>query len=145
MQTEQARRGWLHTQLPRGCEKYIPQTQIIVRKQLHPWLDATCHEAVKQKNASEGTPDYEKARDSCALVLQNAYRVYRQELRLKISELLRGSKKWWALNRELLHKKGRTSSMPPLRHDGDWILDAATKASTLATTWYSKNTLPHGC
>ena len=41
-----------------------------------------------------------------------------------------------------LCKKSKSSSLPPLRHNNEWILDAKTKANVLAEVWLQKSTLP---
>jgi len=124
------------------CEKFIPQSTILIRKQTHPWIDASCEEAVARKNAAESSDQYAQARDECAQVLHQAYRDYLADLKARIAALPKGSKRWWALNRELLEKKAKMSNIPPLRVGIDWVLDAPGKANALADTWTRKCVLP---
>ena len=81
-------------------------------------------------------------RDKCAQALQDAYKSYVIDLKATISELPRGSKRWWTLNRQLMQRKGRVLAIPPLRVESDWLLDAPTKANAFAQTWQSKSVLP---
>ena len=97
---------------------------------------------MRKKNAAENSDDYAQARDDCAQVLKTAHKDYICELKLKIAALPRGSKKWWTLNRELLQRKGRISTIPPMRDGDTWLLDAPSKANVLAQTWQAKNVLP---
>jgi len=124
------------------CEKFIPQTTISIRKQSHPWINTECESAVARKGAAEGSPTYNAMRDQCAETLRGAHKNYLSDLRAKIAELPRGSKKWWALNRELLNKKSKVVSIPPLLDNGIWILDSAGKANSFAKAFSSKFVLP---
>ena len=61
----------------------------------------------------------------------------------KIRALPRSSKQWWRLNKELLNKKSKHCTIPPLKGtDGTWILDPTDKANLLATTFQKKSQLP---
>ena len=70
------------------------------------------------------------------------YNRYLQKLKERISGLSKGSKQWWRLNRELLERKSRLSSIPPLRDDQKWITDSKEKANIFATVFDSKAKLP---
>ena len=124
------------------CEQYIPQSEIVVRKQTHPWLNDDCRKAISIKNACEDTAAFTTECDKCAQVLQDAYKSDVLDLKAKISELPRGDKRCWALNRQLSQRTGRVSAIPPFRVDSEWLLDALTKANAFAQTWQSKNVLP---
>ena len=124
------------------CEKYIPQTTFAIRKHSHPWINTTCEIAVAKKNAAEGSPDFVAVRDDCAQTLREAHKNYQVDLRARIASLPRGSKRWWALNRELLDKKSRIISIPLLRQDDNWILDSRGKANIFAKTFTAKHALP---
>ena len=134
--------NYLHNNVYKLCEQYIPQTTIIVKRQSHPWLNATCEEAVRKKSASEGTAGYVEVRDACAQTLKNAHAEYVKKLKEEIASLPKGCKKWWSLNSELLQKKGRITSIPPLYVGGEWLLDATAKANAFSRTWQAKNILP---
>ena len=64
------------------------------------------------------------------------------QLRAKIATLKRGSKQWWSLNRELLNKKAKISSIPPLRDGPNWLADPKEKANLFAKTFSDKAKLP---
>jgi len=126
------------------CHKYIPSTTIQVQNQTHPWLTQACTEAIEAKNQATAGADFTAARDKCASVLNNAYKEYIVKLKARIAKLPRGSKQWWSLNRELLNKKARLSSVPPLRDsNGLWLMEPKAKADLFASTWHSKSTLPN--
>ena len=125
------------------CEQYIPKQVIVTHAQSHPWLDVHCAKAIQKKAASEGTDSYALEQESCAEVLKQAYAKYLDKLKERISKLSKSDKLWWVLNRELLHKRAKTSSIPPLRtEDGQWHLEAKAKADFFAEAFGTKYTLP---
>ena len=103
-----------------------------------------CEEAIAHKNACEGkgTAGFEAARDQCARILNQSYDAYVQQIREKIASLPKGSKQWWKLNHQLLNKKCKTTSIPPLKVNGEWILDNIEKANAFADAWTKKAQLP---
>ena len=57
----------------------------------------------------------------------------------------RSSKLWWRYNRELLNKKSKVATIPPLKdRNGNWILRRDAKADLLADTFNRKCVLPPG-
>ena len=97
---------------------FIPFRQIAFTKKSHPWLNHRCQDAIRAKNASEPDPDeFKKHSAVCSRVLAEEYQKHVAVLKGKIASLPKGSKAWWRLNRELLDKKGKLSSIPPLRRD----------------------------
>ena len=70
------------------------------------------------------------------------YQTYLGKLKEKIAKLKKGSKAWWRLNRELLNRKTKCSSIPPLRDGSAWIQDSKAKANLFAKTFDAKATLP---
>ena len=67
---------------------------------------------------------------------------YVQKLKLKLSTLPKCSKEWWRINRELLNRKGKLSSIPTLRENDKWLSDSKEKADAFARTFASKAELP---
>ena len=125
------------------CKTYIPYGEIMEKKASHPWLDDVCIAAIQRKNQAEGTSTYESAAESCTRIIAESHRRYLVSLRARIEILPRNSKRWWKLNRELLHRKTQISSIPPLRTtDGRWLTDSKNKADLFADVWSSKSTLP---
>ena len=125
------------------CEKWIPHQPIKVKKATHPWMNDGCHEAIHRKNASEDTPLYDAECAACADVLAQAYQKYVEKLKRDIAALKKNDKKWWKLNRELLQKKAKLSSIPSLRDaSGNWHMDPKEKADIFASVWNAKNELP---
>ena len=121
--------------------KHIPQKTIECKRSSHPWLNSRCRAAIIQKNSAEGSDNYKVAQKSCDDVLREERARYVEKLKDKLSKLPRSSKQWWRINRELLHRKASVASIPPLREDAQWILDAKTKADTFAKTFVSKSAL----
>ena len=124
------------------CHNNIPRKIIPTKVSSHPWLDATCFAAVAAKTAAAGTREFALESRACNEVLQGAFVAYRQSLRERILGLLLHSKDWWRLNKELLHRKSKSWSIPPLKADGHWILEAKGKANVLAKVFASKPALP---
>ena len=113
-----------------------------MRKQSHPWLNEKCREAIEKKNEAEDTPSFEDARSSCAQVLAAEYQKHISDLKTKINALPKGSKKWWKLNRQLLEKRSKLSSIPPLKDGTKWLHDPKEKADLFARTFAKKAELP---
>ena len=121
--------------------KHIPQKKIECKRSSHPWLNSRCRAAIVQKNLAEGSDNFQAVQTSCDNVLREERARYVEELKEKLSKLPRSSKQWWRINRELLHRKANVSSIPPLREDGQWSLDAKAKADIFAKTFVSKSEL----
>ena len=67
---------------------------------------------------------------------------YVQELKDKLTSLPKCSKQWWRINRELLNRKSRLTSIPTLRDDVKWLTHSREKAEAFARTFSSKSELP---
>ena len=63
-------------------------------------------------------------------------------MKSKIAELPKGSKRWWKLNRQLLERKHKISSIPPLKDGETWIKDPDAKANLFAKIFDKKAELP---
>ena len=125
------------------CQKYIPRSVVQVHKQTHPWLTPACHQAIRAKNNAEGSDTYVAQCSQCSGIINDAYHDYVVQLKDTISKLPKGSKKWWSLNRQLLSKKSRVSSIPPLKNADDrWLLASSEKANEFAQVWLGKCALP---
>ena len=127
---------WLH------LVKFIPRRKVTVKKSTHPWLDERCHDAIRSKHLAEGTDTYEGECQRCATILGNAKKEYVEKLKEKLNSLPKGSKRYWSLNRELLHRKARISTIPTLKDGGQWVSDPKSKANVFARTFASKSALP---
>ena len=105
-------------------------------------MNLHCENAIKAKNDADGTPSFDTQRDLCTRVLTEEYQKHLLELKTKIANLKKGSKQWWRLNRELIEKKSKCSSIPPLRDGTAWVNTSKEKADLFATTFAGKATLP---
>ena len=57
----------------------------------------------------------------------------------------KSSKLWWKFNRELLNRKSKSATIPPLKaSDGSWCFKPIDKANRLAATFLNKWRLPPG-
>ena len=121
---------------------YIPYECKTLKKQSHPWLNNRCEEAIREKNASESSEKFKEASKQCAATLTEEYNKHVADLKEQISKLSKGSKKWWSLNRQLLEKKAKISSIPPLKDGEKWLHDAKEKANLFAKTFSEKSSLP---
>ena len=92
--------------------------------------------------AWHNTTTYDKERLRCMPVLAGKHKKYVAKLKEQMRNLKKNSKRWWQLNRELLHQKAKTSSIPPLRQEAQWVTDSKGKAELLAKTFASKAKLP---
>ena len=76
-------------------------------------------------------------------VTASEYAKYVSRRKRKIENVPRNSKQWWRLNRCLLHRRAKTSAIPPLRSErGTWVLQPELKANLFAETFQSQATLP---
>ena len=125
-----------------SLSKHIPYKPIQIKRQSHPWLNERCHNAIKKKNLLEGSDDFKDAQAECGKTLTEEYQKYVVKLKEKIATLKRGSKQWWKLNRELLDKKKKISSIPPLRDGSTWLANGKDKADLFAKTFSEKSELP---
>ena len=121
---------------------HIPYEEIHTKKSSHPWLNNKCEDAIRAKNAAEGTSGFASARNECSTILASEYQAYLGRLKTKIANLPKGSKEWWRLKRELLNKCSKLSGIPPLKSGSEWITDSKGKANLLAETMAAKNELP---
>ena len=119
----------------------MPQEEVKCKQSIHPWLNDRCRTAIIQKNNAEGSDNFSTVQSSCDEVLRQERAKYVERLKQKLSALPRNSKPWWRLNRELLNRKAKLSSIPPLRVDGTWLVDAKEKADVFADTLTGKSKL----
>ena len=122
---------------------FIPYTEIKIEKRSHPWLNERCSQAILEKNQAENTEAFDAKRKACSQILSEEYKRHVTTLKEKIANLKKGSKQWWRLNRELLDKKNKLSSIPPLRDGSTWIDDSKSKANLLAQKFDAKAKLPN--
>ena len=127
------------------AREFIPHGVLKHRKSTHPWVTERCREALRHQQSLEDTVEYNQAREASNTIFKEEYLAYVARLRLKISQLPKGSKAWWKLNRELLNRQSKVASIPPLRNlDGEWVTDPREKAELLAETFQRQCKLPDG-
>ena len=105
-------------------------------------VELKCEEAITHKNAAQGKDTYAAAQQHCSQVLAEEYQIHVEALRVKMAALSRSDKRWWKLNRDLLHKQTKVTSISPLRDEAIWITDSKQKANLFAKTFASKAKLP---
>ncbi len=120
---------------------YIPYEEVQIKKKSHPWLNAACESAIAGKNAAVNTATFELARAKCTRVLKEEQDKYIVKLRTKISHLFKDSKEAWKLNRVLLSKQGKCSSMLPLRDGTKWLNEPKDEANLLKFLTRRRNSL----
>ena len=109
----------------------------------HPWLNARCIELIRAKHLSEGTDDYPAAAQRCSAGILLEYEGFIRRTRCKMSRLRRGSKAWRRLSVQLMHNRGKASSIPALKDDsGTFIFEPEEMSKLLAHTFESTFSLP---
>ena len=103
--------------------KFIPRCSIKEKKSSHPWLNQRSIDAIKRKNDAENTDRFQVETDKCTQVLMEERGRYITTLKEKLVSLPKGSKRWWQINRELLNRKGKLSSIPLLKKENNWIIE----------------------
>ena len=121
---------------------HIPVKWISCTARAHPWVDEECEEAIEAKCKAFGTEQFAEAERRCTRVLNRSFFMYQDTLRADISKLPIGAKRWWRYNRELLHRKSQSCTIPPLKVDNRWFFDAKAKADAFAQVFAHKSTLP---
>ena len=129
--------------LDRLATRFIPRKTITTKPKEHPWLDEACFAAVEAKCLATGTDEFLEKERICSDVLTVAYLRHQRELRERLLGLGYSSKEWWRVNRELLNRKTKVSTIPSLKDDlGQWILSPIEKANLLARKFEAKCVLP---
>ena len=125
-----------------AAQDHIPLRIFSDNKSQHPWLNNRCRTAISKKHASEGTPNYNRFRNECSVIITDEYLKHLSQLRKDVAQCKRGSKKWWKLNALLLNRKSKACSIPALKMGDEWFLQPEDKANILAIVWEMKQTLP---
>ena len=118
--------------------KHTPRKEITNKQSTHPWLNDRCRQAIVNKNDAEGSDSFQAKQEMCDEVLRQERAKYTEALKAKLVTLPKSSKQWWRINRELLNRKATLMTVPPLRDEGTWILEAKLKADTFAKTFAAK-------
>ena len=122
--------------------KFVLRRTIKVVKRSHPWLNERSQRAIQRKNDAENSESFIEKQKECAKVLAEERVKYVQQLKKKLAKLPKSSKQWWRINRELLNKKSRLTSIPTLRDDGKWLINSKSKADAFANIFSSKSEFP---
>eukprot|EP00959_Pyramimonas_sp_CCMP1952_P107395 2245366-Pyramimonas_sp.AAC.1 len=78
-------------------------------KSSHPWLDAECVSLVRKKCEAAGTGAFLAASIACSQGLLRAHSAYVGRVRARLQSLKRGSKQWWRLSDQLMHRTAKPS------------------------------------
>ena len=108
----------------------IPYAFKTERRTNLPWLTDECHAAVAEKHAAEGSESYPQVAEWCTGVLRRVRASFLVKLKASIEKLPRGSKKWWALNKQLLNNQAAPPLFPPLKNmSNEWCRTPVSKAN----------------
>ena len=99
----------------KSCEKHIPKRVLQERKWTHPWLNHRASRLVQARVAAKGTPQEEEAAKACSAGLLNEYNAWVSRTREKLRSLPRMAKAWWRTCRELMQRRQKVCSIPPLK------------------------------
>ena len=120
----------------------VPQRQVQEKKRTHPWLNDRVLRLVKAKQAAAGTEQERAAAQACSKAILEEYHSYVDRVRAELSQLPRGSKRWWVKTQELLQQRCKNCSVPALRKvDKTWVTSSVDKACLLAETFAAKFSL----
>ena len=132
----------LHLQIFATLRRHIPEREISERKSSHPWVNDRCLAAIRAKNESLGTADWDnKAAESSAILFEE-FGAYLERMRAKLAKERRGSKSWWRITNEIMQKKAKCSQIPAFKAGNEWLHQPLEKADALATHFSSKFVLP---
>ena len=95
-----------------------------------------------QTNTSQKVAQRNTLLKNCADTLRAEYISYGDREKQALVDVKRGSKVWCSKSRRLLQTKQKTSSIPALKVNGVWELDAKKKAAAFAESFLAKAVLP---
>jgi len=123
----------------------IPSESRLNANSSHEWINSTCEQLIKAKHAAWKTPQWEVERDKCNAGLLVAHQAFINRTKEKLHKLKKSTKKWWKLSHSLANRKGKCSSIPPLKNkEGAWVRDGPGKAELFRDTFLSKYELHPG-
>ena len=112
-------------------------------KSSHPWLNDRVLQAVECKCKAEGTANAKVHAHACSKVIFEEYKAWSDRVAAELRNMRPGSKAWWSKEKQLQHRKQKTSSIPALKVDKEeWVRTAEGKANLLAEAFKSKYHLP---
>ena len=131
-------------------KKILEATRGSIRKQTkrehkstHPWLNDKVVEAVQAKRQASGSNEEAARASMCSAVVLAEYKSWCCRTQQELNEIQRGSKAWWAKERQLQLNKQKQCSTPALKDkQGQWNREAGSKAQLLADTFAGKSSLP---
>ena len=121
------------------AEQCIPREHKKFVKSTHPWLSERAVSAVQAKHLAQGKADEHEKSQQCSKILLDEFHEHVQRSRHKLANESRISKGWWSKVRQFMQLKGKTSSIPALKENKEWILDPVSKANCFADTFRRKN------
>ena len=128
------------------AETCIKKKRIIERKSTHPWLNENVLLAVAAKRDAEDTQIEKQRAKECSQVVLREHSKWADRVKEELRDMARGSKSWWARERQLQQQKQKCCSIPALKSsDGIWVRDSQGKADLLAETLSGKYSLPAQC
>ena len=117
----------------------IPSESRLNANSSHEWINSTCEQLIKAKHAAWKTPQWEVERDKCNAGLLVAHQAFINRTKEKLRKLKKSTQKWWKLSHSLANRKGKCSSIPPLKNkDGKWVRDGPGKAEFFRDTFLTK-------
>ena len=124
-------------------DRFVPKRVLTNDVSTHPWLNERCLDLIRRKRSAEGTPGFLDVAAACSAGILAEYHRYIDRTRVKLQQMRRGSKGWWRLANEIMHRKSASSGVPALkRDDGTWERTAVGKAELLADVFDARYTLP---
>ena len=135
---------WLTNQIIECMNLHIPRVKKFYRKATHPWVSKAVCEAVWRKHhCSIGVEERVGAWRDCSRILSAAHGGFTARMRKRLRQVRRGSKKWWALAKQLTGNANTATSVPVLRAmNGDVVRDPKAKADLFADMFDGKYALP---
>ena len=128
--------------LESAIKEYVPCSEIGQSKSDLPWFNEKCKQAINEKHAAENMENYLLVASRCQAVLTEEHNRYRTQLKRRLEQLPRGSKEWWKIASQLMHRRSKVSKVPPIKSEGNWLKDPTDKANAFAKTSNSKYQLP---
>ena len=125
------------------AKQSIQKKMLKENKSTHAWLNEAVLQAVDDKRNAATTSVEAELSKKCSATILNEFRDWGLGVQVELNKMGRGSKSWWARERQLQMHKQKQCSIPALKDkDGSWRLDAAGKAQLLADIFSGECALP---
>ena len=111
---DDAAQKWTEIMLD-SIDGHVPSVEITHSKPSHPWVNQRVKDAMMAKFAVDDTDAQAATTDECNRIIEEEYKKHMTNLKESMRKLPKNSKRWWAINRQLLRATAPKQGSPALR------------------------------